>query len=231
VPDALKIPYAARARNKTKTKWIEIKIDHMTAAEALYWDRTIQLDIVAEALKARSEGKPVPRADRYWSWTGLRILFPLAQSLRKRRCRALSILVENASGQGVPAGMLLLIEAYPWPFPLGAASPQSTFLWFLASAPTDSLKKLGVVDPPSLGRILIDTALVTSMGLGHEGQMWLHAAPSGGEKLLGFYVDMCRLRKMQVGTALPSGAASDGRHCLAASVLAKRLIAELNLTR
>jgi len=50
--------------NKTKTKWIEIKIDHMTAAEALYWDRTIQLDIVAEALKARSEGKPVPRADR-----------------------------------------------------------------------------------------------------------------------------------------------------------------------
>ena len=33
MPDALKIPYASRAMNKTKTKWIEIKIDHMTAAE------------------------------------------------------------------------------------------------------------------------------------------------------------------------------------------------------
>jgi len=231
VPDATTIAYATRAMNKTKTKWIEIKIDHMTAADALYWDRTIQLDILTEARKAKIEGKPVPRADRFWSWTGLRILFPLAQSFRKRRCRALSILVENASGQGVPAGMVLLIEAYPWPFPLGAASPRSTFLWFLASAPTDSLRKLGVADPPSLGRILIDTALVTSMGLGHEGQMWLHAAPGGGEKLLNFYVDMCKLRKMERGTALPGGRESDGRHCLAASVLAKKLIAELNLTR
>jgi hypothetical protein len=231
VADALKIPYATRAMNKTKTKWVEIKIDHMTAAEALYWDRTIQLDIVAEALKAKSEGKPAPRADRFWSWTGLRILFPLAQNLRRRRCRALSILVQSAGGQGVPAGMLLLIEAYPWPFPLGAASSASTFLWFLASAPTDSLKRLGVVDPPSLGRILIDTALVTSMGLGHEGQMWLHAAPSGGDKLLSFYVDVCKLRKIEKATALPNRATSDGRHCTAASVLAKRLVAELNLTR
>lgn len=231
MPPEVSAGYAQRAMNKAETAWVEIKIDYMTAADALYWDRTIQADIVADGIREMMAGRPMPRADLYWTWTGLRVLFPLAQRLNRRRCRALSVFVENDLGQGVPAGMVLLIEQYPWLFPLQAPATESTFLWFIASAPRESLIKRGVEDPPPLGRILIDTALVTSSALGHEGQMWLHAAPAGGARLIGFYVNTCKLRQLGQGAQLPNGIGSDGRHCYASAVLATRLIDELQLTR
>ena len=37
----------------------------------------------------------------------MRMLLPLTQLLQARRCRTLSILVQNSEGNAVPAGMLL----------------------------------------------------------------------------------------------------------------------------
>src|ERR1700733_13092676 len=106
--------YARRAMNHAKSAWIDIKVDHMSLADALYWDATIQRDIATTALKEKSMGRPISRADSFWHWSGMRILFPLAELLKKRRCRALSIFVQDTLGRGVPAGMMLLIERYPW---------------------------------------------------------------------------------------------------------------------
>jgi hypothetical protein len=105
---ALFLPYATRALNKSKSKWIDIKIDHMSVADAAYWDMTIQKDILTAALKQMISGKPVSRADAWWSWFGFRVYCPLAEIMNSRRCRALTIFVQNSSGEGVPAGMLKL---------------------------------------------------------------------------------------------------------------------------
>jgi len=202
----------------------------MSVADALYWDATIQRDIILDGIKAKRLGQPFPRADFYWTWTGIRMLFPLAQLLQKRRCRGLTIFVRDDAGRGVPAGMMLLIEKYPWPVP-PAAIAQSTFTWFIAAAPSASLISRGVADPPSLGRIMLDTALVSSKALGLDGQMWLHAAPSGGEKPIHFYRTVCHMPSLPRGAALPGGQLSDGRHFYAPVPLARRLIHALQLTR
>ena len=227
---ATSLPYARRAMNHTKTAWVNIKIDIMTHDDAVFWDEWIQPMIQGEALLAEAHGEATPRADRYWKWPDIRNLLPLTQLMQRRRCQALTIFVENIDGSPVPAGMLLLIERYPWPI-ANASITHSTFTWFLSSAPIAALKALAVADPPSLGRILIDTALITSKSLGSDGQMWLHAAPSGGFKLAAFYSRICGMSALPVGTPIPLGRRSDGRHFFATSDLADELIEELKHTR
>jgi hypothetical protein len=224
------VGYARRALNHAKTAWVDIRVDHMSLSDALYWDATIQRDIVLEGLRDKRLGKPLPRADFYWTWAGIRLLFPLAQLLKRRRCRGLTIFVQDSAGRGVPAGMLLLIERYPWPIPNDPIE-QSTFTWFIAAAPRSSLLKRGVVDPPSLGRIMVDAALVTSQAMGLQGQMWLHAAPGGGPGLIKLYGTICQMSSLPVGAALPGGKLSDGRHFYAGTVLAKQLMDALQLSR
>lgn len=226
--------YARRAPNRDHTTWVRIKIEHMTVLDAVYWDRTIQPDIFRIGWDERRRGEPVSRADMYWSWTGLRVLLPLAQDINGRRCRALSVFVENDRGKGVPAGMMLLIEQYPWLFAADSIS-QSTFAWFMSSAPAITLQRLGIGNPPSLGRVMIDAALVTSEALGMKGQMWLHAARPGGQKLMEFYEEGCKLLHLRHtglrGAPLPGGKVSDGRHFYSTAALANRLTNELQLTR
>jgi hypothetical protein len=221
--------YPRRAPNHSKTAWVDIKIDFMSVGDAWFWDQQIQPDIRAEHVQSLLSGGP-PRADYYWQWTGLRLLFPLSQWLQNRRCRALAVFVQNDQGEAVPAGMLLLIEQYPWPLP-AAGSGDSTFTWFLATAPKATLQRLGVPDPPSVGRILIDTALVTSETLGLNGRMWLHAAPVGGPWLMTYYTKKCGLLPMAAGTRLPWFQVSDGRHFYATAALASTLMSALNITR
>jgi hypothetical protein len=220
--------------NRSGTAWIDIKIDFMSLAHAVYWDRIIQPDIFASV----ASGAPNrPRADRYWSWTVIRQLFPLAQRIKQRRCRALTIFVRNAGGKAVPAGMMLFIERYPWPsFPspspaLTRPAFESVFTWFISAAPTRTLVRLGVPDPPALGRTLVDAALVTSKALGLEGRMWLHAAPAGGSHLIDFYGRICGLQRFPVNFALPNRQVSDGRHFFAMNMLADQLLAALQGTR
>jgi hypothetical protein len=222
--------YARRALNHAKNAWIDIKVDHMSLSDALYWDATIQRDIVAEGLRAKGRGQPAPRADFFWSWAGIRLLFPLAQLLKRRRCRGLTIFVRDSAGRGVPAGMMLLIERYPWPLPEDSIR-QSTFTWFIASAPPLSLRNRGVADPPSLGRIMVDAAMVASHALGLKGQMWLHAAPAGGPGLVRLYGTICQMSSLPLGWVLPGGGVSDGRHYYAGAPLAQRLMDALQLSR
>ena len=224
------LQYARRALNHQKNAWVDIKVDHMRLADALYWDATIQRDIVLEGLREKRHGNPLPRADFYWTWAGIRLLFPLAQWLKHRRCRGLTLFARDDQGRGVPAGMMLLIERYPWPL-ADAALPDSTFTWFIASAPKASLMRRGVADPPSLGRIMVDSALVTSFALGLEGQMWLHAAPGGGAGLARLYGSICHMPNLAPGTVLPGGKLSDGRHFYATAPLAKQLTDALQLAR
>jgi len=106
-----------------------------------------------------------------------------------------------------------------------------------ASAPRSALKALGVSKTPSLMRVLVDTALVTSMALGHKGRMWLHAAPEGGDLLFDFYKNRCKLQHVQKGTRIPKmprpfmGVPSDGRHFFTTPRLARELINELQENR
>lgn len=197
---------------------VPIKVAGMGLRTALFWDRHVQPHVF--------RAEPA-RADRYWNWGTLRLLFPLAQSLKHYRCRALSIFVESGEGRAIPAAMLLFIEHYPHAVndPAGA---RSVFIWFIATAPSAALEALGVRDPPSLGRICVDIALVTSQAMGLEGRAWLHCAAKGGDTLLTFYADKCRLHPLPADIVLPVQRMNDGRFFYTSSTLADELINDMD---
>jgi hypothetical protein len=227
------IEYVQRIWAPAVPRWMPVIVDIMRPDDATYWHRRIQPSI-----------RELPdRADRNWNWPLFRVAFPIAQRAAGHRCLALTISLANSAGRGVPAGMLLLIENYPWLAPrpwerLGERGPRkgSTFTWFLSAAPTARLRELGVSEPPPLGAVLIDTALVASMNLGHQGRMWLHATPIGGPRLLDFYLKR-GLSRVNAGFRIPkalwpmAGQRSDGRHFYATSRIAKVLLNALNTQR
>jgi len=136
----------------------------------------------------------------------------------------------EAEPKAIPAAMILLIESHPWLLPT-ARKRQSTYTWFMAAAPKKVLQGLGVFATPSLGSILIDTALTTSMTLGYRGRMWLHADRRGGQRLFDYYSKKCNLLNVNAGFPLPSGLLSDGRHFYATSKIAKHLVNGLKQSR
>jgi hypothetical protein len=241
----LLLEYAKRVWDPSSSTWVEIAIVHMTPEHAQYWDAVIQPAIRTIGDQERREGKKHSRADHYWRWPRLRVLLPLAQSLIKRRCRALTVLLQRDliwqepwqgppkredDPKAIPAAMILLIESYPWLLPT-TRTRHSTFTWFIAAAPKKVLQELGVVATPSLGSILIDTALITSITLGYQGRMWLHADRRGGQRLFDFYSKKCNLLNVSDGFPLPSGSLSDGRHFYATSKIAKKLLYGLKQSR
>ncbi|ODT85754.1 MAG: hypothetical protein ABS69_00570 [Nitrosomonadales bacterium SCN 54-20] len=104
--------------------------------------------------------------------------------------------------------MSLFIEKYPH---LPESKQEAVFIWFISSAPKGALANLGVKTTPSLGRILIDNALVASMNMGLEGRIGLHCAKAGGDRLQKFYLNHCKLNHLPKGTPTSLGHASDGR--------------------
>jgi hypothetical protein len=200
----LDVEYARRAWDKPTASWVDIKIAHMSLTDARYWETYIQPEIRRIANDEISKGLPLTRADHRWPWVQMRAGLPVAQWMAGRRCRALTIHLQDNSGNTVPAAMLLLIEEYPWLLQRARwlreafnFTKQSTFTWFLTSAPKTALRQRGVLKTPSLLRILIDTALVTSMNLGLKGRMWLHAAPGRGQLVVRFLlgkvqIEACR---------------------------------------
>lgn len=210
------ISYVRQAPDRNSNFAIPIRTSIMSMEHAVIWDLRIQPLILSG---------PV-RADRYWSWALLRSVFPIAQyAKRRRRCLALTTLIRNQSGQAVPAAMSLFIEGYPY---LPATGQESVFVWFISSAPETALAHLGVQMIPSLGRILIDTALVASINMGLEGRIGLHCTAAGGDRLRNFYLNHCKLNNLPQDATMPIGRANDGRFFYADEILADSLVQELN---
>ncbi|WP_143142495.1 hypothetical protein [Nitrosovibrio sp. Nv17] len=213
---SLPIFYARTAPDSQKSKdAIPIRTSLMSMEHAVTWDTKIQPSILSEP----------ERADRYWSWSLFRSIFPLALYARRRqRCIALTTLAKNESGKAVPAAMSLFIEKYPH---LPSSRQEAVFIWFISSAPKGVLANLGVKTTPSLGRILIDNALVASMNMGLEGRIGLHCAKTGGDRLQKFYLNHCKLNHLPKGTPTSLGYASDGRFFYTDENLADLLLQEL----
>jgi hypothetical protein len=155
----------------------------------------------------------------------------LVQLAKRRFCRPLVIWAKADNGQFVRAGMSILIEQYPY---LDISTPsESNFVWFISSADPGVLTSyLGVSDPPALGRVLLDNAMVLSQNAGLFGRMGLHAAAAAGPGLLTVYAK-CGLLRLPVTAALPKSIRrkNDGRFFYADEPVAEALVALLDSAR
>jgi hypothetical protein len=199
---------------------VDIRITDMRAADAAWWDRKLgpyhRLDRT--------------RADRRWVWSALLPFCCVIQQRKQRTCRALVIWARDG-GRFIRVGMAIVIEGYPHVDVTDRS--HSNFVWFISAADSDVLKyRHGVSDPPSLGRVLIDCALVSSEGAGFEGRISLHASREGGQRLLDFYLKRGLIRLTETAQ-LPVSVRrrNDGRFFYANASVANSLARALDPDR
>ncbi len=209
--------FAKKAPRKDGSGYVSIRIRPMNLEHAHYWDRRVQ--------PAIRNAKPA-RADRLWNWKTLWATFPLALRLKGFNCIGWTVLMPNDAGDIVTAGMALLIEDYPH---LPAGNPkEAVFTWFIAAAPDDVLMHLGVTAVPSLGQILVDTALTSSDVLGTQGRIGLHCASAGGSRLYNFYLKKCGLMPILPHEQLSISRRNDGRFFYSDEALSGILLLQMN---
>ncbi|MFY9317669.1 MAG: hypothetical protein WAO95_19180 [Burkholderiales bacterium] len=152
---------------------VPIRIALMSQADAEFWHRHVQPDIVA-----------LGRTDANWDWRRMRQWLPVVEFARGRRAPAFVVLAQ-AEEKAAPVGMALLSEGYS---ALHDGSKRSVFVWFVAAAPEETMRRLGVSGIPKLLRALIDVGVTHSHNVGYRGCTGLHAAPEGKQDLFDRYV-------------------------------------------
>lgn len=204
-----------------KTRAVDVRMTEMGAPDAAWWDARLG----PKHALMRS------RADRFWSWSVLLPMCHLVQLAKRRACRPLVIWARTDSGQFLRVGMSIMIESYPYLD--SRRDVQSSFVWFISAADTSVLQsEFAMSDPPALGRVLLDNAIVLSQALGLGGRIGLHAAPAGGSALLKVYTS-CGLTLLPGSASLPLGVKrrNDGRFFYADEPTAEGLARLLDPSR
>jgi hypothetical protein len=200
---------------------VDIRITDMLAGDAAWWDARLG----AKHARIRS------RADRYWAWSVLLPLCHLVQLAKRRHCRPLVVWARADNGRFVRVGMSIFIEHYPY---LDATREvDSYFVWFMSAAdPVPLASEFGMSRPPSLGRVLLDNAIVLSQNAGLHGRIGLHAAAAGGRPLLRLY-EACGLTNLAPTAPLrvEIKRRNDGRFFLADESRAEAMAALLDPRR
>jgi hypothetical protein len=214
--------FARSAPSKAdKRRRVDIRLTNMAASDALWWDTRL----------GPKHASMAARADRFWSWSVLLPLCHVVQRAKRRYCRPLVIWARTDSGRFLRVGMLIVIEAYPY---LDIEYPaESNFVWFMSGADAGVLtSEFGMSNPPALGRVLLDTAIVLSQNVGLAGRIGLHAAAAGGDSLLALY-DRLGLIRLPATAALPPAVRrpNDGRFFYADEPSAEALASALDASR
>jgi hypothetical protein len=214
--------FARKAPSKfDKSRSVDIRVTDMVANDAAWWDARLG----AKHALIRS------RADRLWSWSVLLPMCHLVQLVKRRHCRSLVIWARDDRGRFLRVGMSIFIESYPY---LDVTrSLESNFVWFVSAADPALLRSdFGMSQPPALGRVLLDNAIILSQNAGVEGRIGLHAAAAGGRVLLNIYI-ACGLSRLAASATLPPGVKrkNDGRFFFADEVRAEAMAAMLDASR
>ncbi len=155
----------------------------------------------------------------------------LVQLVKRRYCRPLVIWARDDSDRFLRVGMSILIEAYPY---LDVAqATESYFVWYISAADSDVLRaEFRMSEPPALGRVLLDNAIVLAQNAGLGGRIGLHPAAAGGRALLNVYA-ACGLTRLAATAPLAPGVKrqSDGRFFVADETQAEVLAALLDPSR
>ncbi len=214
--------FARKAPSKIdKRRSVDIRITDMVATDALWWDGRLG----PRHARMRS------RADRFWAWSVLLPMCHLVQLAHRRHCRPLVIWARDDGGRFLRVGMSIVVENYPY---LDVARRlDSNFVWFISAADPKLLQaEFHMSEPPALGRVLLDNAIVLSQNSGMEGRIGLHAAAAGGRALLNVYLG-CGLTRLVETAELPPGVRrkNDGRFFFADESQAELLAALLDPSR
>jgi hypothetical protein len=199
-----------------------VRVARLTHEDALFWHQQVQPEI----------RNLQDRLDYHWNWPQLLAALAVFELLRRRELVGYAVLVENALGLAVPAGLVLLSVGYP---ALDSPSEDSVFVWYLTAAPSAALRFLEVANKPILLEILVDIGMVESEGRGYQGRIGLHAANRGNSPssaaLYSAYQGRCGLQPLPSSAKLPGVRSNDGRYFTATPNIASTRMAALDYLR
>ncbi|WP_230971749.1 hypothetical protein [Nitrogeniibacter aestuarii] len=198
----IEIPYIDQLVDEGLEYAVPIAFSPATLDQAVWWDFHVQPTIVGME----------DRADRFWSWTAILTAIALSQKIKGVETEAVSLLVEGANQRPYPVAMMLLLRDYPMP----SGDTDGCFVYFLATMPKQLYAKYELLPLASLGRAVIDGAVVYSWNCGYQAHMGLHAARikhnrNSHERLYRFYRDTCGMTAVDEGVEIPYRRRNDGR--------------------
>jgi hypothetical protein len=135
------------------------------------------------------------RADVHWNWRSILRYAQLHNFAtrwpgnRSGKAIALCLALAGDGVERMPIGMLTVVPEFSCS--VAGVPEHRSFVWFLSDAPAEWYLDLRIQPARGVAKVLIDTALQTRIDLGLDAACLLHADPSGGEKLLGFYEQGC----------------------------------------
>ncbi len=165
------------------------------------WQRDIQHCIAA-----------LGRPDSGWNW---RNISRMAAVIGIRQSPSIFALMVSGATTAYPSALVCLLEdtVYPMDPDFGAV-----YVYYMSAAPEACLTAIARRDeiPKLGGQALIDLAIQRSLARGHDGRVWLHAAPAGGQGLFDWYRNACGMQLVPGNVTLPGmrrfATGNDGRY-------------------
>lgn len=164
-----------------------------------YWNQAVQPLI---------DNAEENRADKGWSWPTLtKALTFVANILRQKPC-CYTVGIEY-NQKFFPCALIFLAENYNY---LKDRNKTGSFIWFMASAPDEFYHQHGLGNQiPKLGFACLDIGVTSSFNNSNDGLMGLHASPSGGQRLLDFYLKH-RMHRLGKAENISIARQNDGRY-------------------
>ena len=133
------------------------------------------------------------RADRNWNWPFLQRILP--SIIRKIELNPIAFVVlalDNSGQRFVPIGLAIGIEPFDCIRERGRVITKHGFAWFLMGIPASICAEF---DLPELSptQMVVNLCRYFSLLDGDRGRIVLHADPSGGDRLVEFYMQKCGL--------------------------------------
>ncbi|MBV1877685.1 MAG: hypothetical protein KUG79_08590 [Pseudomonadales bacterium] len=143
--------------------------------------------------------------------------------------------ITDNDGRWIPCGMVLMAKNYNY---LNQLNESAIFLWYLSTAPEEFFTAAGLNTdqmPKSIGRLIVDSAIVTSHKAGKHGKIGLHADPAD-PSLDSYYEKAVGLDRLAATKALPKGRqfrqkGNDGRYFYCDEQKAERLLKKFDKFR
>jgi len=205
------VEFVTNAPCKYSNQTVEVYVEPANSAVLEEWHKNVQLPHID------TDGK---RIDNGWNWvffnTGQRKL----GELLGQEPECYSICVKN-NYTNIPMALVYVAENMET---LYNKESRSCYIWYFATAPDAYSKQFVDLDEiPKLGRLCVDIAISRSFCRKHSGVIGLHAAPTGGDKLLHFFQNHCGLNRLGNDVEITGDKENDGRYFYADEALALEL--------
>jgi len=176
--------------DKLKYKSVTTSIFEMSKKDATYWDKEVQPLI-------NIESKYTVRADACWKWVSF--YSSLSRAVRLSKSPSSCFVLKSKSEinkKWYPISMLMVRKPCP---ALHNNENNSSYLWFLSTAPRSYLSLYYDEHPKLVGTASIIAMILDSFQEGYKGRIGLHAAKKGGADLIDFYKNRVGLLALPIG--------------------------------